>query len=60
MNITTDNVIDLGEVNGSLTRNHPTFVVNVLQKKTPIGTKIGSKHSNYRTIEEARVCDSKD
>ena len=40
----------------------PPFVVNLLQKKTPTGTKIGVTQfgSNYRTIEEVRIRDSND
>ena len=56
---------DMGPQNSS--RNHsngaqPPFVVNLLQKKTPTGTKVGGVHfgSNYRTIEEVRIRDSND
>ena len=37
-----------------------SFVVNLLQKKTPAVAKIGTKVSSYRTIEEAKVRDSND
>ena len=60
MNITTDNVTEL-EGNHSLTRNG-SFVVNLLAKKTPTGTKVGSstRLNCYRTIEEAKIKDSGD
>ena len=42
MNITTDNVTDLESHNIQASRNANTtnFVVNLLQKKTPTGTKV--------------------
>ena len=42
MNITTDNVADLtdGHMQPS-SKNTASFVVNLLNKKTPIGTKLG-------------------
>ena len=58
MNITAD---DVGELEGNIhTSRNGSFVVNLLQKKTPAGTKIGTKVSSYRTIEEARIRDSND
>ena len=58
MNITTDNVAELdGTVNSS---RNTSFVVNLLQKKTPTATKIGTKVSSFRTIEEAKVRGSSD
>ena len=56
----TDNASDnLFEGNINLQRN-PSFVVNLYSKKTPVGTKIGTKMASYRTIEDPKVCDSKD
>jgi len=58
MNITTDNVAELdGTVNSS---RNTSFVVNLLQKKTPTATKVGTKVSSFRTIEEAKVRGSSD
>jgi len=58
MNITTENITELDD-HTSLSRN-ASFVVNLLQKKTPVGTKVGTKVNSYRTIEEARSRDSGD
>lgn len=58
INITAD---DVGELEGNIqTSKNGSFVVNLLQKKTPAGTKINTKVSSYRTIEEARIRDSND
>ena len=60
MNISAD---DVDELEGNIqapSKNSGTFVVNLLQKKTPAATKIGTKISSYRTIEEARIRDSND
>ncbi len=58
MNITTENVTELdGTVNSS---KNTSFVVNLLQKKTPAGAKIGTKVSSYRTIEEVKIRGSSD
>lgn len=61
MNINTDNVAEL-ESHTSLTRNGSSFVVNLFQKKTPTGTKVGgaTRLNSYRTIEDVKICGTGD
>ena len=54
MNITTEH--NLAELDGTInSSNSASFVVNLLQRKTPTGTKIGGTVNSYRTIEEAKI-----
>lgn len=54
MNITTEH--NLAELDGTInSSNSASFVVNLMQRKTPNAAKIGATVNSYRTIEEARV-----
>jgi len=59
MNISTEQ--NITELDGTInTSKNASFVVNLLQKKTPTGTKIGTSVNSYRTIEEAKIRGSSD
>ena len=65
LNINSENVTELestGPSNVINSSRNASFVVNLLQKKTPTATgKVGTtKMSSYRTIEEAKIRDSND
>lgn len=59
MNITADNVSELVMQEHSLPRDS-SFVVNAVQKRTPLGRAAGTSVDSYRTIEDAHLCNSSD